>query len=114
VGCFLTQAKHELDLLASDEPYSNEYIKEALTQANLNRLGGFRAFYFPETLNQGLCYINGQQIRFSKDIAPVIKLLCDNIIVTQEAMSTWQNNQNFIDFIKTQLDSGYWYFSNTC
>jgi len=111
VGCFLTQAKHELDLLAADIPYSDEDITEALAQANLNRLGGLRAFYFPETLKHGLCYIDGQEVNFPTDIAPIIKLLCDNVIVTQGELSAWQNNQNFISFIKTQLDSGYWYFS---
>jgi len=110
VGCFLTQAKHELDLLAADEPYSVEDIQEALSQANLNRLGGLRAFYFPETLKQGLCYIDGQQIHFPQEIAPIIKLLCDNVVVPQSALIPWQNNQGFIDFIKTQLDTGYWYF----
>jgi 50S ribosomal protein L16 3-hydroxylase len=111
VGCYLTQAKHELDLLAADEPYKDEDIKSALTQANLNRLAGLRAFYFPETLSQGICYIDGQEVCFPSEISPIIKQLCDNVIVTQGALSVWQNNQNFISFIKTQLDTGYWYLS---
>jgi len=113
VGCFLTQAKHELDLLSADELYSDEVIQAALSHANLNRLGGLRAFYFPETLSQGFCYIDGQQVRFPQEISPIIKLLCDNVVVPKSALSAWQNNQDFIDFIKNQLDTGYWYFSDT-
>jgi len=112
VGCFLTEAKHELDLLAADEPYSNQDIEAALSEANLQRLGGLRAFYFPETINFGFCYIDGQQVDFPEEIAPIIKLLCDNVIVSQVALNDWKNNEKFIDFIKTQLDIGYWYFSS--
>lgn len=112
VGCFLTQAKHELDLLPADEPYNNEDIQASLSQANLQRLGGLRAFYFPETIDRGLCYIDGEQVDFNKEIAPVVQQLCDNVVVDKKLLSAWQDNQRFIDFIKVQLDSGYWYFSN--
>jgi 50S ribosomal protein L16 3-hydroxylase len=111
VGCFLTQAKHELDLIPADEPHNHEDIQAALAQADLKRLGGLRAFYFPETLTEGLCYIDGQQVCFPAEIAPVVKLLCDNVMVTKEELSVWQSNKNFITFIESQLNCGYWYFS---
>ena len=107
----MSQAKHEMDLVPNEEPFSDEDISDILSQTNLLRLGGLRAFYFTDTVDQGICYINGSQVDFDSSITPVVKLMCDNVCVAAEDLAQWKDNSLFIDFVKTQLDLGYWYFS---
>ena len=109
-GCFLSDAKHELDLEASEQPFDDTEISEALKQNSLMRLGGLRAFYFTETLDNGICYINGQEVTFNPEIVPAVKLLCDQVCTTSGELAQWQQNKVFIDFINQQLTAGYWYF----
>jgi len=110
-GSFLTDAKHELDLEASEQPFDEGEIRDALRQNALMRLGGLRAFYFTETLDNGICYINGQAVTFNTDIAPAVKLLCDQVCVKPEELNQWQDNEHFIAFLNQQLTAGYWYFA---
>jgi 50S ribosomal protein L16 3-hydroxylase len=111
IGCFMTKAKHELDLMPSDEPLTNEDICEILTTNNLMRLGGLRAFYFADTVEQGLCYIDGNEYNFAAEIAPAIKLLCDQVAVTPAQLSSWHENNDFVEFVSEQINAGYWYFA---
>ena len=110
VGNFLTTAKHELDLMPSDEPFGHEEVSELLGIHAIKRLGGLRAFYFEDTINEGICYINGEQISFASEITPVIKLLCDQIVVTPSELAPWQDNKHFISLMATLLDQGYWFW----
>lgn len=110
-GTFLTQAKHELDLAPTEESFADEDVSEILSQNNLMRIGGLRAFYFTDTVDSGICYIDGNEVTFAPEIAPAIKLLCDNVCVTVEDISPWQQNDEFITFINQQLTAGYWYFA---
>ncbi len=110
-GSYLTQAKHELDLIPNEEPYTDDEIAEILSQTQLKRLGGLRAFYFTETVDDGVCYINGEQVLFNAEIAPAIKLMCDNVCVETDMLAPWCGNQSFIKFIQQQLALGYWYFA---
>lgn len=110
-GSYLTQAKHEMDLVPNEEPYSGEEITEILSQTSLRRLGGLRAFYFTDTVEQGVCYINGAQINFEPVLSPVIKLMCDNVTLDVARLTDWKDNTAFIHFIQEQLRLGYWYFA---
>ena len=110
-GSYMSQAKHEMDLVPNEEPFSDEDITDILSQTNLLRLGGLRAFYFTDTVTQGICYINGEEVNFDTQLVDIIKLMCDNVCVTPEQLETWRDNTAFIYFIKQQLDLGYWYFS---
>ena len=107
----MSQAKHEMDLVPNEEAFEDEDITEILSQTSLQRLGGLRAFYFTDTVEQGICYINGSQVNFDRAITPVIKLMCDNVSLDSEVLSEWKSSPVFVSFIKIQLDLGYWYFS---
>jgi len=110
-GSFLSQAKHELDLLPDNDELFEQDLMEALSQNALMRLGGLRAFYFTETIDNGICYINGEEVCFPSQISPAIKLLCDHVELTREELKPWKNNLFFIMFIKEQMALGYWYFA---
>lgn len=114
-GNFLTSAKHELDLMPSEEPFSADEVNELLGLHAIKRLGGLRAFYFEDSaegsINNGICYINGEQVCFDKEIAPVVKLLCDQLIVTPEELAPWRDNEHFISLMLSLLDQGYWFWT---
>jgi len=109
-GKFLTNAKHELDLMPSEEPFEREEVSQLLTIHNIKRLGGLRAFYFEDTINDGVFYINGEQKHVSPEIAPVIKLLCDQSIVTSAELASWYDNEEFISLMMDLLDQGFWFW----
>ena len=111
MGCYLTKAKHELDLVAADEPFKPEDISEILKTNSLMRLGGLRAFYFTDSVEKGLCYIDGTEYSFVPEIAPAIQLICDNVEVTPELLEQWSENTDFTQFMSTQINAGFWYFA---
>lgn len=110
-GNFLTSAKHELDLMPSEEPFEQNEVIELLSLHAVKRLGGLRAFYFEDTINDGICYINGEQVCFESEIAPAIKLLCDQVIVMPEALAPWRDNEHFVALMVELLDQGYWFWA---
>jgi len=122
IGSHLSQAKHELDRCEEDiGGYTRGDVSQILKQAtepgavqpvyNLQRLGGLRAFYFSDMLASGVCYINGEPHPFDVGIAPVIKLLCDQVTLSPQELTSWCENEHFIDFITEQINAGYWYFA---
>ena len=110
VGKFLTNAKHELDLMPSEEPFERDEVSQLLTIHHIKRLGGLRAFYFEDTINDGVFYINGEQKNCSSDIVPAIKLLCDQSIVTSEDLAPWYDNEQFLSLMIELLDQGFWFW----
>lgn len=110
-GSFLSQAKHELDLIPAEEQLSNDDISEILQTNSLMRLGGLRAFYFTDSIDTGVFYLNGDEQQVDVSIIEAVKLLCDNVTVTPEMIAGFVNNEEFIDLVGELLDAGYWYFS---
>ena len=110
-GNFLTNAKHELDLMPSEEPFERDEVSELLALHAIKRLGGLRAFYFEDTINDGICYINGEQVTFTSEIAPAIKLLCDQVIVMPNELAPWCENEHFVTLMVEFLDQGYWFWA---
>ncbi|QBG34315.1 cupin domain-containing protein [Litorilituus sediminis] len=112
-GKFLTSAKHELDIMLPEEPFTLEEVSQLLTSHAFKRLGGLRAFYLANTIEQGICYINGEQVEFSVEIIPAVKLLCDQVTVEPEELTQWSSNLDFINLMKDLLDQGYWYLAES-
>jgi len=115
VGKFLTSAKHELDLMPSEEPFAQDEVSELLAIHAIKRLGGLRAFYFEgsvaDNVADGVCYINGEQVTFAPEIAPAIKLLCDQLVVMPEELTPWRDNEHFVSLMVELLDQGYWFWT---
>lgn len=110
-GSFLSQAKHELDLVTIDEPFSNFEMSELLSTNNLMRLGGLKAIYFTENVKDGVFYINGDEHTFNTTVIDAVKLMCDNVTITPEMISEFAQNDDFLDFLGELVDAGYWYFA---
>ncbi|WP_206483834.1 cupin domain-containing protein [Thalassotalea sp. G2M2-11] len=111
IGSFLTEAKHELDIQPDNESYSTQELSQLLAEHDLVRLGGLRAFYFSETIEQGTCYINGEPCQFDPDISPIVQQMCDHVRLSKDTSALWRDNTLFIEFIKQQIARGYWYFA---
>ncbi|WP_281558954.1 cupin domain-containing protein [Thalassomonas sp. RHCl1] len=121
IGGHLSQAKHELDRCEEElGGYTQGDVAQILVAGadpvqqggySLQRLGGLRAFYFSDILNRGICYINGEPILFDVTIAPMVKLLCDQVTLSPQQLAPWRENSAFIDFLTEQVNAGYWYFA---
>ncbi len=110
-GQFLTTAKHDLDILLPDEPFELSEVSNLLHSHAIKRLGGLRAFYFEDTIAQGLCYINGSELQFSAEIANGVKLLCNHVILTPNDIADWSHNAAFVELVTELLNQGYWYLA---
>ncbi|HBY85895.1 MAG TPA: cupin domain-containing protein, partial [Colwellia sp.] len=110
-GQFLTAAKHELDILIPDEPFELSEVSNLLNSHAIKRLGGLRAFYFEDTIEQGLCYINGSELAFSAEIANGVKLLCDKVMLLPDDLIDWSHNAAFVELTTELLNQGYWYLA---
>lgn len=110
-GQFLTAAKHELDLLLPDEAFELSEVANLLHSHAIKRLGGLRAFYFEDTITQGLCYINGSELAFSAEIADGVKLLCDKVMLLPDDLGAWSHHASFVELVTELLNQGYWYLS---
>ena len=112
-GNFLTNAKHDLDIMLPDEPFTHEEVAQLLTSHAVKRLGGLRAFYFEDTINEGICYINGDDERFDSEVAPAVKLLCDQVTVQPQALVLWCEHSSFIALMVDLLNQGYWFLAES-
>ena len=110
-GNFLSSAKHELDLMPSEEPFETDEVSHLLTLHGVKRLGGLRALYFEDTISEGVFYLNGEQVQVNSDITPAIKLLCDQLIVKPLELAPWCENQHFVNLMIQLLDQGYWFWT---
>jgi len=110
IGKFLTNAKHELDLMPSDEPFEYDEVSQLLTIHGIKRLGGLRAFYFEDTINDGIFYLNGNQLQCSQNIVPVVKLLCDQSVLWPDDLAPWSDNDEFLPLMVALLDQGFWFW----
>lgn len=111
IGEFYTQAKHELDLQPLEGKVESDVLKLTMQEHSLMRLGGLRAFYFTETVDSGICYIDGNMVTFAPEISSIVKLMCDYVELTPVQLSPWLENEPFNHFIQQQLIQGYWYFA---
>lgn len=112
-GNFLTSAKHELDIMVPDEPFELEEVGNLLASHAIKRLGGLRAFYFEDTVEQGVCYVNGNELEFSKDIVDGVKLLCNQTMIHPEDLGKMSYNAAFVELVTVLLNQGYWYLAET-
>jgi 50S ribosomal protein L16 3-hydroxylase len=110
-GQFLTAPKHELDTLLPDEPFQLSEVSNLLNSHAIKRLGGLRAFYFEDTVEQGVCYINGHEQTFPATIAQGVKLLCNKVMLAPNDLQSWSHNADFISLITALLNQGYWYLA---
>lgn len=112
-GNFLTSAKHELDIMLPDEPFELAEVGNLLSSHAIKRLGGLRAFYFEDTVEQGICYINGTELEFCQDIVAGVKLLCNQTMLHPKDLGEMGYNAAFVELVTLLLNQGYWYLAES-
>jgi len=111
-GSFLTRSKCELDLPDDALDYDAQYLLEMIGQQDLVRLGGLRCLYFERSVNQGVFFLNGEQIEFPEELAPVIPLLCNQQTLNSNELGPWLEYSVFVDLLVEWLNKGFWYFES--
>ena len=112
-GVFLSEPKHELDIVETEGDFDDKEISTLLHTNNLVRLGGLKAFYFDSTVDSGIFYLKGEEVNFEPELASIVKSMCDNVIVTPEMLGSYKENKAFNAFLAKLLDAGLWYFAES-
>ena len=110
-GNFLSDPKHELDLAPEEEPFTQSDVSRLLSTNNLMRLGGLKAFYFTDNVENGVVYIAGQEHHFEPSACDAVKRMCDHVILTPEMQADAINNNHYLEFVSEMIKAGYWYFA---
>src|SRR5450830_1870682 len=86
VGSFLSKTKCELDLQALEDEITQDDLLDLLQNEGLRRTGGLRCFYLDQTIDQGVCYVDGQRYEFGSSARESVIALCDNDEVDEEML----------------------------
>jgi len=109
-GRFLTNSKCELDLPEQKFEFQIEDVLTQLEQQPLIRMGGLRCLYFENSYEQGIVYINGEQVILPHTLVSLIPTLCNLQELTNEVLADYLGNSDFQLLITDWVNSGYWYF----
>lgn len=58
-------------------------------------------------------FINGQEVPFPTQLAPLVQLLADARLITGSALRPWQDDNDALIWLADQLAMGYWFFEDT-
>ncbi|MGF1690575.1 JmjC domain-containing protein [Photobacterium kagoshimensis] len=108
MGEHLSQSRHELDLIAAEPLWENSETHQFfMANETLKRLGGLRAFYYPETPYIG--YINGETVELPEECGQVMIALCDQETLDGDTLGAMREHPAVIDLLTQLINQGYWY-----
>lgn len=108
MGEHLSQSRHELDLIAAEPSWENSETHQFfMANETLKRLGGLRAFYYPETPHIG--YINGETVELPEECSQVIIALCDQETLDGKTLGAMREHPAVIDLLTQLINQGCWY-----
>ncbi len=111
-GGYFSKTKCVLDLQELDEPYSETELAGELARQSLVRIGGLRCFYVDETVDEGVCYIEGERFEFGAAARGAVLALCDNERLSHGLLRTWLRQPAFLGALTEWVNGGYWYFED--
>lgn len=111
-GTYLSRTKCQLDLQALASPYEEAELAEALAGGTLVRTGGLRCFYVDATVEQGVCYVDGERVEFGAGGAGFIALLCDHEQLQGPLLAPWLAQPAILAALTRWVNAGYWYFAD--
>lgn len=108
LGEHLSNSRHELDIIAAEPVWENAEVHQFLKSGEaLKRLGGLRAFYYPE--QPSVLFINGERFELPEECGEAAAQLCDAETVTQAQLGEMVDHPAFVDLIAQLINLGYWY-----
>ncbi len=108
MGCLVSQSRHQLNVVAEEEPWKPEDLRDYLQGgSSIERVSGLRAYYHE---NDPLsAYINGDVVTVNSNQKEVIYLLCDQRIVTWDDLENSGDVDFALDIFSDFLNRGYWF-----
>ncbi|WP_341508624.1 cupin domain-containing protein [Photobacterium damselae subsp. damselae] len=111
MGEYLSQNRHELDLVACDPEYTTEELQQQLFNGEtLARLGGLRAFYHADETH--IIFINGETFELPDSLDKTGFFLADIESFTAQDLGEYATNTDFMSLLTTLVNLGYWYFKD--
>ncbi|MDD5478882.1 cupin domain-containing protein [Rhodoferax sp.] len=111
-GSYFSATKCALDLQALDDPLDTADMLAQLQDQPLIRTGGLRCFYVDATIDQGVCYVDGERYAFGADLAASLMALCDHDEITANLLAPALNHPEFARQLTDWVNAGYWYFND--
>ncbi|KEA52734.1 hypothetical protein DT73_11600 [Mangrovibacter sp. MFB070] len=103
-GEFISQSRHELEIVPPEPPYQSDEVYDALQQGEeLNRPGGLRVLRINDAV-----FVNGEKLHSSNQQA--LFALADNLAIGKDKLGDALEDPSFLAMLTTLVNSGYWYF----
>jgi 50S ribosomal protein L16 3-hydroxylase len=109
-GSFLSKTKCQLDLQPLEDPMSDADVVALLESQPLLRTGGLRCFYLDQTVNKGVCFVDGERHAFGASAKTAVKALCDHDTLTPKVLRSGLKTPAFVAALTQWVNAGYWYF----
>ena len=108
MGEYLSSSRHDLDIISAEPPWQNSETYQFLEEGEtMKRLGGLRAFYFPQQPH--ILYINGDRYELPEECGHAATYLCDEERISREMLGKQLDHPAFIALLTQLVNMGYWY-----
>lgn len=108
MGEYLSNSRHELDIISAEPPWQISETYQFLEEGEIiKRLGGLRAFYYPEQPH--ILYINGERFELPSECGHAAGYLCDEEQITRELLGKQLDHPAFMALLTQLINLGYWY-----
>ncbi|MEJ2763203.1 cupin domain-containing protein [Photobacterium sp. MCCC 1A19761] len=108
MGEHLSASRHELDVITAEPPWQISETYQFLEDGEtINRLGGLRAFYYPE--HPHILYINGERFELPPECSNAATYLCDQDTISRDSLGKQLDHPAFMALLTQLINLGYWY-----
>lgn len=108
LGVYLSQPKHDMDLLPLDEPISSDELANYLSSQVINRAGGVRTFY--QNLDDHvLLSVNNESFQLPFNTLSAVKLLTDETTFNADEIISSLECLEFAEMLTKLINEGFYY-----
>lgn len=108
LGNYLSQPKHDMDLLPLDEPISSDELANYLSSQVINRAGGVRIFY--QNLEDCLLLsVNNENFQLPFNTLSAVKLLTDKTSFDADEIISSLECLEFAEMLTKLINEGFYY-----
>jgi len=108
LGNYLSQPKHDMDLLPLDEPISSDELANYLSSQVINRAGGVRTF-FQNLEDCLLLSVNNESFQLPFNTLSAVKLLTDKTNFDADEIISSLECLEFAEMLTKLINEGFYY-----
>ena len=108
LGNYLSQPKHDMDLLPLDEPISSDELTNYLSSQVINRAGGVRTF-FQSIEDCLLLSVNNESFQLPFNTLSAVKLLTDKTSFAADEIISVLECLEFAEMLTKLINEGFYY-----